>query len=91
MIREPEDIQNRVRNTLGPIQTLHDVVEQLIMHYGNDEKFAKYWNWLIKSNLTEHVQQSIDKLILLAKAADTKIDDKMFCVEDFIKDNNLKI
>lgn len=91
MIREPEDIQNRVRNTLGPIQTLHDVVEQLIMHYGNDEKFTKDWNWLIKSNLTEHVQQSIDKLILLAKAADIKIDDKMFCVEDFIKDNNLKI
>ena len=91
MIREPEDIQNRVRNTLGPIQTLHDVVEQLIEHYGNDEKFTKDWNWLIKSNLTERVQQSIDKLILLAKAADTKIDDKMFCVEDFIKDNNLKI
>ena len=45
MIREPEDIQNRVRNTLGPIQTLHDVVEQLIMHYGNDEKFAKDWNF----------------------------------------------
>lgn len=91
MIREPEDIQNRVRNTLGPIQTLHDVVEQLIACYGNDEKFVKDWNWLIKSNLIEHVQQSIDKLILLAKAADTKIDDKMFCVEDFIKDNNLKI
>ena len=91
MIREPEDIQNRVRNALGPIQTLHDVVEQLIVCYGNDEKFVKDWNWLIKSNLTEHVQQSIDKLILLAKAADAKIDDKMFCVEDFIKDNNLKI
>ena len=91
MIREPEDIQNRVRNALGPIQTLHDVAEQLIMCYGNDEKFVKDWNWLIKSNLTEHVQQSIDKLILLAKAADIKIDDKMFCVEDFIKDNNLKI
>ena len=91
MIREPEDIQNRVRNTLGPIQTLHDIVEQLIMRYDNDEKFAKDWNWLIKSNLTERVQQSIDTLILLAKAADTKIDDKMFCVEDFIKDNNLKI
>ena len=91
MIRKPEDIQNRVRNALGPIQTLHDVVEQLIKCYGNDEKFIKDWNWLIKSNLTERVQQSIDKLILLAKAADTKIDDKMFCVEDFIKDNNLKI
>ena len=91
MIREPEDIQNRVRNTLGPIQTLHDVVEQLIMRYGDDEKFVKDWNWLVKSNLTEHVQQSIDKLILLAKAADIKINDKMFCVEDFIKDNNLKI
>lgn len=91
MIREPEDIQNRVRNALGPIQTLHDVVEQLIVCYGNDEKFVKDWNWLIKSNLIEHVQQSIDKLILLAKAADTKIDDKMFCVEDFIKNNNLKI
>lgn len=91
MIREPEDIQNRVRNALGPIQTLHDVAEQLIMCYGNDEKFVKDWNWLIKSNLIEHVQQSIDKLILLAKAADIKIDDNMFCVEDFIKDNNLKI
>ena len=61
------------------------------MRYASDEKFAKDWNWLIKSNLTEPVQQSIDKLILLAKAADIKIDDKMFCVEDFIKDNNLKI
>ena len=91
MIREPEDIQNRVRNTLGPIQMLHDVVEQLIMCYNNDDKFVKDWNWLIKSNLIEHVQQSIDKLILLAKAADVKIDDKMFCVEDFIKENNLKI
>ena len=91
MIREPEDIQNRVRNALGPIQTMHDVVEQLIAHHAHDEKFVKDWNWLIKSNLIERVQQSIDKLILLAKAADIKIDDKMFCVEDFIKDNNLKI
>lgn len=91
MIREPEDIQNRVRNTLGPIQTLHYVVDQLIVCYDNDEKFVKDWNWLIKSNLIEHVQQSIDKLILLAKAADAKIDNKMFCVEDFIKENNLKI
>ena len=91
MIREPEDIQNRVRNTLGPIQTLNDVVEQLIAHDADDEKSVNVWNWLVKSNLTEHVKQSIDKLILLAKAADVKINDKMFCVEDFIKDNNLKI
>ena len=62
MIREPEDIQNRVRNTLGPIQTLHDIVEQLIMCYGNDEKFVKDWNWLIKSN--KFIVFSIYTLIL---------------------------
>jgi len=62
-------IKNRVRNTLGPIQTLHDVVAQLIAHDADDENSVNIWNWVVKSNLTEHVQQSIDKLILLAKAA----------------------
>ena len=89
MIREPEDIQNRVRNALGPIQTLHDVVDQIIGLDADDKKSIKLYNWLVKSNLVEYVQESINKLIILAKAADMKIDDKMFCIEDFIKENNL--
>ena len=91
MIREPEDIQNRVRNTLGPIQTLHDLVEQMIGLDADDNKSVKLYDYLVKSDLIKNAQKSIDKLIVLAKAADMKINDKMFCVEDFIKDNNITI
>lgn len=89
MIREPEDIQNRVRNTLGPIQTLHDIVEEMIGLDADDNKSVKLYNYLVKSDLIKHAQESIDKLIILAKAADMKINDKMFCVEDYIVENNI--
>ena len=89
MIREPEDIQNRVRNTLSPIQTLHDIVKEIVGLDADTIESVRAYEFLVHSDLIKHVQESIDKLILLAKAADMKINDKIFCVEDYIKENNL--
>ena len=89
MIREPENIENRVRNTLGPIQTLHDIAQEIIGLDADTIESVRAYEFLVHSDLIKHVQESIDKLILLAKAADMKINDKMFCVEDYIKENNL--
>ena len=89
MIREPEDIQNRVRNTLGPIQTLTDICE-LLQNNDPDSKLFKQTLDLLKHlEIPKHSQLAINKLIVLAKAADMKINDKMFCVEDYIVEKNI--
>lgn len=89
MIREPEDIQNRVRNTLGPIQVLYDIAQEMVGLDADTIESVRAYEFLVHSDLIKHVQESIDKLIVLAKAADMKINDKMFCVEDYIVENNI--
>lgn len=91
MIKEPENIENRVRNTLGSIQTLHDVVEQMISLDADDEQSVKLYNWLVKSDLIKNAQKSIDKLILLAKATDKRLNDPMFNIEEYIENNNITL
>lgn len=89
MIRELEDIQNRVRNTLGPIQTLHDIAQEIVGLDADTIESVRAYEFLVHSDLIKHVQESINKLIVLAKAADMKINDKTFCVEDYIVENNI--
>ena len=91
MIREPENIENRVRNTLGPIQTLHDIVEQMIGFDADDNKSVKLYDYLVKSDLIKNAQKSIGKLILLARASDMKLNDPMFNIEKYIIDNNITL
>jgi len=89
MINEPEDIQNRVRNTLGPLQTLTDICELLQNNDPDSKLFKQTLDVLKRLDIHKHSQMSINKLILLAKAADMKINDKMFCIEDYIAENNI--
>lgn len=89
MIKEPENIENRVRNTLGSIQTLHDIVEQMIGLDADDNKSVKLYDYLVKSDLIKNAQKSIDKLILLARAADKKLADPTFNIEEYIIKNNI--
>ena len=85
-----EDIQNRAKNALSPIQILNDIVNEIIVKYNTDyNESIDLFKFLIKSNITNHVQKSIDKLILLAKAADMKINDETFDIESYIKENKL--
>lgn len=85
----PEDIQNRARNALSPIQFLNDVVKELLT-LDKDNKSSKYielYDLLKESNICSKVDKSIDKIILLAKGSDLKINDKTFDIESFIKTN----
>lgn len=91
MIKEPENIENRVRNTLGSIQTLHDIVEQMIGLDADDNKSVKLYDYLVKSDLIKNAQKSIDKLILLARAADKKLADPTFNIEEYIIKNNITL
>lgn len=91
MIKEPEDIQNRVRNALGTIQTLTDICEILKNNDVNSKMFGQALDLLKRLEITKLSQKSINKLIVLAKAADMKINDKMFCVEDYIVENDIRI
>lgn len=85
-----EDIQNRAKNALSPIQILNDIINEIIVKYNTDyNESIDLFKFLIKSNITNHVQKSIDKLILLAKAADMKINDENFDIESYIKENKL--
>ena len=85
-----EDIQNRAKNALSPIQILNDIINEIIVKYNTDyNECIDLFKFLIKSNITNHVQKSIDKLILLAKAADMKINDETFDIESYIKENKL--
>ena len=85
-----EDIQNRAKNALSPIQILNDIVNEIIVKYNTDyNESIDLFKFLIKSNITNQVQKSIDKLILLAKAADMKINDETFDIESYIKENKL--
>lgn len=85
-MKQPEDIQNRVRNAVCPIQVLHDIIQEAINNKSNID-----WNYIIDSKLLHTVQKSIDKLIVLAKAADSKINDETFDIEYYIKNNNINI
>lgn len=91
MIKEPENIENRVRNTLGPIQTLHDIVGQMIGLDADDNKSVKLYDYLVKSDLIKNTQKSIDKLILLARASDKKLADPTFNIEEYIITNNIEL
>ena len=91
MIKEPENIENRVRNTLGSIQTLHDIVEQMIGLDADDNKSVKLYDYLVKSDLIKNAQKSIDKLILLARASDKKLADPTFNIEEYIITNNIEL
>lgn len=91
MLKEPEDIQNRVRNALSTIQTLTYICEILQNNDSNSKIFSQALDLLKRLEIAELSQKSINKLIVLAKAADMKINDKTFCVEDYIIENNIKI
>ncbi len=86
-----EDIQNRVRNTLGPIQTLHDIAKEIVGLDADTIESVRAYEFLVHSDLIKHAQEAINKLILLAKAADLKINDKNFDIEDWIIRNNISL
>lgn len=91
MIKEPENIENRVRNTLGPIQTLRDIAAEIVGLDADTIESIRAYEYLVNSDLIKNAQKSIDKLILLARAADKKLADPMFNIEKYIIDNNITL
>ena len=77
-----ENIQNRVRNKLGPIQILNDICD-LTLKGTNSLEYIK------TSNIVDIVQQSIQDLIDIAAECDKKIDDESYDVwENVLKSRN---
>lgn len=83
----PEDIQNRVRNAVSPIQVLKDICDNLV-NSSDEKNLNDTYKYLKNSNLLEATQRSIDKLIVIARACDSKINDKNFNIESYIKQMN---
>lgn len=88
MIREPEDIQNRIRNHLCPFQTATDILNEfkdISIEY-DKEQLITLINYLKKVDLTTNLQNQINWFISLGAAMDNKIADTSFDVEKYIKE-----
>ena len=85
MVQHVEDIQNRVRNHLGPFQTAIDILE--LIQDGDPTKLDKLIEYIKKTDLPENAQKQIDWFISLGAAMDIKINDKNFNVEEYILNN----
>ena len=85
MVQPVEDIQNRVRNHLGPFQMAIDILE--LIQDGDPPKLNKYIEYIKKTDLPKNAQKQIDWFISLGAAMDIKINDKNFNVEEYILNN----
>lgn len=81
---QPEDVQNRVRNILCPIKLLNDIVKILVGTDADSEEAVDAFNYLVKSDLPNKVDQSINKLIKMGEAIDIKINDSSFDIEKYM-------
>lgn len=81
---QPEDVQNRVRNILCPIQLLNDIVKILVGTDADSEEAVDTFNYLVKSDLPNKVDKSINKLIKMSEAIDIKINDPYFDIEKYM-------
>ena len=82
-----EDIQNRVRNALSPINTINEIVRQLLLTQLDSAEFYKIIEYLKETNICDRVDESINKIIKYAHVADIKINDETFDIEKYIKEN----
>ena len=85
MVQPVEDIQNRVRNHLGPFQTTIEIIK--LIQDGDPTEVNKLIKYIKKSKLPENAQKQIDWFISLGTAMDIKINDKNFNVEEYILNN----
>lgn len=85
MVQPVEDIQNRVRNHLGPFQTAIDILE--LIQDEDQNKLDKLIEYIKKTDLPKNAQKQIDWFISLGAAMDIKINDKNFNVEEYILNN----
>lgn len=84
MINEVENIQNRVRNKLGSLQSLIDLSEIILEQDYNSKLYNQAINLL--SNNIKYANQSIKDLIDIARECDKKINNKKFDVwEEVLK------
>lgn len=81
---QPEDVQNRVRNILCSIKLLNDIVKILVGTDADSEEAVDAFNYLVKSDLPNKVDQSINKLIKIGEAIDLKINDSSFDIEKYM-------
>lgn len=82
-----ENVQNKVRNKLGSIQTLHDICEILIGEDADSKESVNAYNYLLKSDLVNHVQESIKDLIDISAECDKRINDDTFDVWENVLKN----
>ena len=81
---QPEDVQQRVRNILCPIQLLNDIVKILVGTDADSEEAVDAFNYLVKSDLSNKVDQSINRLIKMSEVIDFKINDPSFDIEKYM-------
>lgn len=78
----PENLENKIRNKLGPLQSLVEFT-RLSMNpteRTRDVDFRKY----ITKDLVDKCQRSIDQIILIARIGDDTIADPEFDVNEHL-------
>ena len=75
----PENLENKIRNKLGPLQTLVEFTS-LSLNPANNIDWSRY----INTELVERCQRSIDQIIMIARIGDDAIDNPEFDVNEHL-------
>lgn len=88
MIKEPEDIQNRVRNHLCYFQTTIEILDALknASRKNDTNRINSLVRYLEDTELMSNAQKQIDWFISLGAAMDNKIADTSFNIEEYINE-----
>ena len=75
----PENLENKIRNKLGPLQSLVEFT-RLSLSPANDIDWSKH----INTELVDRCQRSIDQIIMIARIGDDAIDNPEFDVNEHL-------
>ena len=79
----PENLENKIRNKLGPIQSLVEFT-RLSLEPQSTTKKPVDWSKHITKELTDKCQRSIDQIIMIARIGDDAINDSEFDVNEHL-------
>lgn len=75
----PENLENKIRNKLGPLQSLVEFT-RLSLSPANDIDWTKH----INTELVERCQRSIDQIIMIARIGDDVINNPEFDINEYL-------
>ena len=75
----PENIENMIRNELGPLQSLVELT-RISLSQDNNIDMSKH----INIELVDICQRSIDQIIMIARISDDAIDNPEFDVNEHL-------